>query len=406
MISTEPTACGVCGAGDLETVLDLGPQPVSSHFTVQPGQTVCEHPLALSVCGHCGAVQLARPFPFRDLVPPYDWITYREPEGHLDAVVEKLIALPTMTAGSRILGLSFKDRSTLDRLRSKGFQNTQLLDLYADLGANYPNANIESVSGLLTKEKARSLLRRRGPADTLIARHVLEHAQSLRGFFAALAELVRPEGFLILEVPECSGNLQRQDYTMIWEEHAHYFNARTIRHAVTMAGFSVMALEVCHYPFEDVVVVYARKGALQPDPIEPACVARDVAAARAYGAAFPTWTVRYNELCGRLTSGGRALAAYGAGHLTCAFLHFHGLSRHFAFIVDDTPQKQNLFLPKSGLPIVGRDILTAKTIAACLFGVGPGTENNVIAENRTYLENGGMFYSMLADSERTVRRLI
>ena len=39
-----------------------------------------EHELALAVCRSCGLVQLAEPFPYQDLTPPYDWITYREPE--------------------------------------------------------------------------------------------------------------------------------------------------------------------------------------------------------------------------------------------------------------------------------------------------------------------------------------
>ena len=398
--------CGVCGSDHVVTVLDLGSQAVSSHFTARPGETVIERQLRLAVCGHCGVVQLERPFPFRDLVPPFDWITYREPEGHLDAVVDRLAGLPGIEARSKIVGLSFKDRTTLDRLGRKGFQNTQLLDPYDDLGANYPNVNIESVPGLMTAETTRSLARRQRPADMIIARHVAEHAESFAAFFAALAQLVKPEGYLMLEVPECSSNLLRQDYTMIWEEHAYYFNARTIRHAVASAGFSVMAVDVHRYPFEDIAVVYGRKAGAAAIPLDQADVARDVGAARAFGAAFAPWTARYDGLCGRLTSGGRKLAAYGAGHLTCAFLNFHELARHFAFVVDDTPQKQNLFLPKSGLRVAGRECLAAEHIVACLFGLGPETEDKIIPNNRHYLDSGGAFYSMLVDSPRTIRTLL
>jgi hypothetical protein len=107
-----------------------------------------------------------------------------------------------------------------------------------------------------------------------------------------------------------------------------------------------------------------------------------------------------------MTADGRKLAAYGAGHLTCAFLHFHGVAQHFEFVVDDTPQKQNLFLPKSGLPIVPRDRLTADRIAACLFGLSPQSEDHVISKNKAYLESGGKFYSIFADSKRSIRALL
>src|SRR5580692_5493606 len=198
---TATMLCSVCSSGRIDTVLDLGLQAVSSHLTTQPGEAVIERALRLAVCGNCGVVQLEEPFPFRDLVPPYDWITYREPEGHLDATVDKLGGLPGIDARSQVVGLSFKDRTTLERLGRKGFQNIGLLDPYADLGANYPNANIESIPGLMTPEIARALAHARGPADVVIARHVVEHAELFRGFLAALAELVMPEGYLILEVP-------------------------------------------------------------------------------------------------------------------------------------------------------------------------------------------------------------
>jgi SAM-dependent methyltransferase len=405
-VSIAAKSCGACGADDVETVLDLGRQTVSSHFIAHPGEAAPERPLALAVCQRCGTVQLAQPFPFRTLVPPHDWITYREPEAHLDAVTEKLAGLPDLHQGSQILGMSFKDRTTLARLNSMGFRNTRLLDLYADLGAGYPNANIESVAGLMSRELAQSLTQRQGAADMVIARHVLEHAESLGDFLAALAELLKPDGYLILEVPECSANLIRQDYAMIWEEHAYYFNARTIRRAVLNAGFRIIALEVYRYPFEDIAVVYATKSQTTANQLDHADVKRDVAAARAYGDAFAAWTARYDALCRDLTADGRKLAAYGAGHLTCAFLHFHNLSRHFAYVIDDTPKKQNLFLPKSGIPVSGRGSLVADKIVACLFGLGPETEAKVIRNNKSYLDDGGVFYSMLADSSLTIRRLL
>jgi hypothetical protein len=400
--------CGACRSGNMEVVLDLGKQPVSSHFTARSGDPVVERDLALSVCCDCGVVQLARPFPFRDLVPPFDWVTYREPEDHLDAVVEKIRGLPGVNVRSHVLGLSFKDRSTAERLFHIGHQDVRMLDLYQDLNADYPNANIESVSGLLSVDLARQLAAQKGPADILIARHVVEHSASCWRFLAALRELLAPEGYLIIEVPDCMGNLMRQDYAMIWEEHSCYFTAKTLPQVLARTGFSVLGFDVHSYPFEDVIVLYARKterALSAPDVVEADVVGQSVEIARKFGAAFTDCTGRYNAVLRQLTSDGKKLAAYGAGHLTCAFLHFHDLAAYFEFVVDDTLQKQNLYLPKSGIQIVSRDRLDAERIAACMFGLGPQTEDKIIAKNRAYLAAGGQFFSMLADSKRSIRNL-
>ena len=45
------------------------------------------------------------------------------------------------------------------------------------------------------------------------------------------------------------------------------------------------------------------------------------------------------------------VAVLGAGHLACAFINYLQLQEHLAFVVDDNPHKQGLFMPGSRLPI-------------------------------------------------------
>jgi hypothetical protein len=210
-------------------------------------------------------------------------------------------------------------------------------------------------------------------------------------------------------VPDCRANLERQDYTMIWEEHTLYLTPDNVPAVLAAAGFDCIAQEIHPFPFEDVIVAYARKAAPGGNieaAARPAAVAQGVARARTFGQSYQAWTQRYHELCKALTGDGRRLAAYGAGHLTCAFLNFHQLADYFAFVVDDAPQKQGLFLPKCRLPIVPRNALTPTTISACLFGLDPQLESRIIANNAPYLADGGVFHSMFVDSERSIRKLL
>jgi hypothetical protein len=75
-------------------------------------------------------------------------------------------------------------------------------------------------------------------------------------------------------------------------------------------------------------------------------------------------------------------------------------------VVDDMAQKQGLFLPKCRLPIVPRAQLSAKETSACFFGLAPELEEKIIANNRDYEAAGGRFYSMFADSARSIRTLL
>ena len=370
-------------------------------------QTV-EHDLSLGFCPTCGVVQVLQPFPFRDLVPPYTWVTYREPETHLDKVAETVCRLVSPGAQTVIAGLTFKDKTSLERFRPRGVSRIWSLDLVEDLGADDANANIESVHGLLTPERAAAIASRRPAADILFARHIFEHTETPWRFLQAVGHLLAPNGLLVIEVPDCRPNLARQDYTMIWEEHTLYLTPDNVPGILATAGYDCEAVEIHPFPFEDVIVAYARKSdrAHADRTIDPGKVAGNAALARAFGQSFENWTARYHELFRRLTSDGRKLAAYGAGHLTCAFLNFHQVAEYFAFVVDDSPQKQGLYLPKCRLPIVPRSALTSDKVSACLFGLDPQLESRILANNTGYAAAGGKFYSMFVDSERSIRPLL
>jgi len=211
----------------------------------------------------------------------------------------------------------------------------------------------------------------------------------------------------MVEVPDCAANLTRQDYTMIWEEHTLYFTRDTLPHAIRAAGFEILSVEIHPFAFEDVIVLYARKGAGAGPrwQIDAAACRRNVELADAYGSAFEGWTERYRSALEGLAQGRKRLAAYGAGHLTSAFINFHGFTEQFAFVVDDTPHKQGLYLPKCALPIVPKEWLTNEDIGACLFGLAPEIEDKVIAANPRYVGSGGSFFSMFVDSSRSIRGL-
>lgn len=400
-------SCLVCGEGEVETLLELGPQPVSSHYAPSPDAAVIRHDLTLAVCASCGFVQLGRPFPPEDLVPPYDWITYREPEAHLDGVVERVAALMGGRRIEAVAGVSYKDSTTVERLVSREGARGWIIDPQNDLAAGDPNANIETVHGRLDPSVARRIAERRGLADVLIVRHIAEHAGAPGQFMRSLEALLGPDGLLVVEVPDCRRNIELQDYTMLWEEHSLYPTADTFPALLTGTSFHLIDIDVHPYPFEDVLVLYARKtddGTAAPSPVAPETAARSRSSAFSYANAFARWTDWTRAVLDRLCERG-PLALYGAGHLTSAFVGLHGVADRFAFVVDDTPQKQDLYLPGSVLPIVNRERLAHSDVQTCLFGLAPEVEDKIIAKNTSFTGRGGEFHSILAASARTIRRL-
>jgi hypothetical protein len=54
----------------------------------------------------------------------------------------------------------------------------------------------------------------------------------------------------------------------------------------------------------------------------------------------------------------KRVAGFGAAAKGCTFLNALGLNHEdIEYVVDDTPAKQGLFIPGTGIPIVGRQVL-------------------------------------------------
>jgi len=388
--------CALCGTPSLQTLLDLGPQPICNRF-LSPGAEGNEfrHPLVLGYCPQCDLAQLIDPVPAQQLAPPFDWISYNEPEGHLDDLVALLAALPGLTPDARVGAVSFKDDSTLARLDRLGFQGWRIHQA-DDLGIERSGAGVETVQGRLTPERAAGIAARYGRADLLIVRHILEHAHDLACFIASLKALTAPEGYLVLEVPDCSRAFAGRDYTTLWEEHPIYFTPDSFRRLCEASGFSVTHFLCYPYGFENSLVAVLKPGAAKVSPPSPA----GAELVAGFAADFPAVRDRVRR---QIAAAGGKVALFGAGHLACTYLNLFDLAGLVQFVADDNSHKQGLLMPGSGVPVLGSAALLEREVDLALLSLSPEIEELVIKRNGNFTDRGGSFSSIFPDSRHALR---
>lgn len=403
-----PTAegpCLVCSESAKELLLDLGAQPVASHFH-EAGAVPERYPLALMACRACGQVQLRRPFPAAALAPRHSWLSYREPEKHLDAAMTTLARSAGTLDGKRALGLSPKDETMLARLQRAGVASAEVISASRDLGASGDHAGVETIQHILTSSAVSRLVSERGPFDIVIARHIAEHAERPRDFLRAVVTLLAPGGIVMFEAPDSERNLRLRDYAMIWEEHTLYFTERTFKNF--SEHLSLHSLDITRYPFafEDVFVLFARKSEEQQ---KSSPTRRDVAddselkLARRYGEAFDEWSDKIRSQLRSWRAEGWRIALYGAGHLSAAFVNFHQVADCIDLIVDDTDAKQGLCMPGLDLEIRPSSALYSERRTLCLLGLSPDIEPRIAARHREFIEGGSRFLSVICDSRLSIR---
>lgn len=388
------SACLVCRADRVEPLLDLGPQPITNRFPLDEREREHLHPLVFGACRACGTAQLIAPPPAAELRPRVDWITYNEPEPHLDGLAERLAKLPGVGPSSVVVGVSGKDDSLLRRLRERGVARTRILDAAEDLGETDRRAFVETIQALLTPEKARAIAARRGGADLVIARHIFEHAGDPAAFARALFALAKPGGLVVVEAPDCTRSLAARDYTMLWEEHSLYLTPETFRHAVELSGGAIELEEVHPYALENSIVLVARAGAA---PGAAPGAEAGFAAAKAFANGFELRKSELRAWIEQASLSGR-IAMFGAGHLGAVWLNALGVADKISFVIDDNPHKRGRRMPGSRLPILGSEALLDDGVAWALMAFSPDAEDRVMAKNAPFHGRGGRFASIFPGS--------
>ena len=393
------TTCCLCGSDRLETLVRVEEQPLGNRFLLARDAEEYTNPKYLGVCLECGLVQLLSPIPAEEMMPVYDWITYNEPEPHLDRTAETLFALDGMSRGAVVGGVSFKDDTTLRRLEKLGIAETWRIDPLGHLGVARPGVGVETVQDRLPKSLENGLAGLRGSADLLVSRHIVEHCHDLRGFMRGLRALLKPGGYLFLEAPCCDEQFARRDYAPLWEEHLQYYTPALFKGLFPAFGFELVHYERVEYPMEDSLVGIGRLVGGEAAVSLPAdALDGEIALARSYGTGFVERKNAWRTFLDAYTAKGGKVAIFGAGHLGCTFVNLFELKEYIAFFVDDNKDKAGLFMPGSRLPIKPSPALLEEGVTLALMCFNPAVENKVMANNAAFTRAGGRFASIFPKS--------
>lgn len=398
---TMRTRCKVCSADAVTSLLDAGLHPVANRFLPTHDAAEERFPLVLGQCRQCGLIQLQTLVPVDALVPRYSWITYNEPEGHLDQVTEMVLALPGIGQRATVGAITYKDDSTLGRLQQEGVSATWRLDVTADLGGS-GTAGLETIQDRLTPERTRALAEKYQPADVLLVRDVLGHTYDPARFVTAIRALVRPGGYVVFEVPDCSQALDTLDYTTLWEEHILYFTPRTYQDTLSRLGFDIVQFECHPYSYENSLVAIVRNRVGPGPNYSRAALEEECDRGHQFGRSFDSRrTAVLAFLADRRARGGRT-AVFGAGHQACMFINLMGVAQEIAFVVDDHPAKRGMFMPGSRLSIQPPTALVTEAVDLCLSSLRPESEEKVVARQTRFIERGGRFASLFPSSRRAL----
>jgi SAM-dependent methyltransferase len=388
--------CHLCGSAELSPLINFGDHPVSKHYLVERSDTQPDWPVKLFFCESCGLSQLVDSCPpeviYDDYVTLSSWKFQPQVKHEIDIVRQ----LTGLSLDADIVEIGCNDAMFLDELSKAGYRNLLGIEPSSDAHALAVAKGFEIVKEFLSPALSESLIERRGKFDLFISRQNLEHISDLKGVIASIDILLKPNGFVLIEVPNYECNLSCHDYSL-WEEHVNYFTTDTLRYLLSLSNIEIIHHEIFLFSGEGIFVIGRKMESVFPSlNYLPELRKQNLE----YASYWPVFRLKISEYLQRQKQAGKNIAVYGAGARAFCLINFAGLASYIDVILDDQPEKQRKFMPGGRLPIVPSDVLYTQGIDICLLAVNTENEEKVIGRYEKWVEQGGQFWSVFPPSDR------
>lgn len=365
-------------------------------FLKKPLQKETKFTLKLSQCRSCGLLQLNRALKANMIAQEHEWIRYYEPEDHLSNLSSKIKKVCKFSKKSIIAGITYKDDTLINHLKKKIESKSWRIKPKKDLKIKFESAASETVLPKINSKNVLKLIQKYGKADLLVGRHILEHAPNTSLFLNQLKKLVKTNGYVLFEVPDCSKQIRYLDYTMLWEEHNLYFTPEILKNyfKINFPNMTLVKFFNYKYPIENALLILLkneRKKNIKKRKYNPRKILKMT---DNYSKNFNNVkNIIHKKLRSYKNKYGK-IAIFGASHISIMFINLFNIGKYINFVIDDNTNKQKHFMPGSKLPIKKSSSLINENIKLCLMSLNPNVEKKVVKKNKLFLKKGGKFISI------------
>jgi 2-polyprenyl-3-methyl-5-hydroxy-6-metoxy-1,4-benzoquinol methylase len=387
-------ACRLCGSGDIAPAIDFGPMPIAHRMRSRRDEGEKRYPFREVLCRSCGLVQIAEPIDAEELYRDFNYcFSGWKPQPHM---ADELRLVLAETPGPNLIEVGANDGLFLGEARQAGFAPVLGIEPNKVATGFARDRGLEIVNEMLTPALARELAGQRGRFDVVALRQVLEHLTDIAGFFRSVEALLKPEGVLFVDVPDCRQGFATGDVTMMWEEHVNSFTEDTLEATLGRFGFGVVRR--ARYNFSGgTIAVVARRGAVKPRAFD---LAAHVAEVERYEDRARAYRSRLRELIGHARAGGHAIVLYGAGNRANTLTNWADLGTLIDYAVDDQAERQGKFLPGTGIEVKASAALAAETRpVVCMLAVNTENDGPVTAKAMGLVRRQAIVFSLLSPKD-------
>lgn len=361
--------CQVCGRGELESLLDLGYQPLCNQFmpVEEANQPQTFYPLGLYLCSECSLVQLGYVIPTSETFgDQYTYLT-----GSSRSLVEFYTDLAqqlkdkfNLRPGDTVVEIGSNDGTFLNALQNHGLEvlGVEGAQKSADVAIA---SEISTIPQFFGKGIAKEI-RARLPADTeislIFAMNVLAHTDNINEFLPEVAEVMGPSTVFISSCHWLAELVRNFEFDTIYHEHLKYYTMDSLMRVLERHGLHVFDAELTTF-YGGSIMSYARKNpggksVSLASILEQESNINVVQSLRNMKDVLIKNRSRLLALLAEIKTSGKRTIGIGAPMKASTLLNFYGVTPDLVeYLAEVNPLKVGTMVPGVGIPVVDEKIV-------------------------------------------------
>lgn len=396
--------CRHCEAIVSLSLIDLGSAPPSNAYLTQKTLKIPEKwfPLNVLVCEKCWLVQTEDYAEAKELFDA-DYAYFSSVSiswlKHAEQYVSDMINRFDLNAKSNIIEVAANDGYLLQYVKIKDIPCLGI-EPTASTAKIAKEKGIEIIEEFFGVKLAKKLFSLGKQADLTIANNVLAHVPNINDFVAGFTILLKPNGVASFEFPHLMQLMKNIQFDTIYHEHFSYLSLTAIDQIFNQNGLHIFDIQEIPTHGGSLRVYAQRKdfGVHKTTSAVDNLLSLEMSVGVKTKAYYENFQQRANRIKDDLVDflikvkrDGKKVVAYGAAAKGNTLINYAGIrSDLLSFVVDQSPAKQNKYLPGSRIPVV--EELVIREIKPDFVLILPWNLQDEIVQQLKYINQwGGKF---------------
>lgn len=260
--------------------------------------------------------------------------------------------------------------------------------------------NLETIVDFFTESLARKLVKKVGKVDVITANNVFAHIDGLDDVMRGVQVLLKDNGIFVFEVQYLVDLIEKLQYDFIYHEHMSYYSIMALQ--PYFEKFDMEIFDVKRMPTHSGSIrVFVRRTGSRKGPISKN-IENLLALERRLGLDMLKTFIEFSrnvkshkvqliKVLKKIKAQGKTIVGFGAGGRCSVLTNYCKITSDLVnYIGDDSPFRQNKYVPGVHIPVVSLEKLhESKPDYILLFAWNYAGE--IMKKHQAYIDGGGKF---------------